>query len=113
MVLKHKADDLRTTISAVVFSNHDECEEYSVTTVGNTTQGWIAVATGRWITVRCKIFVSRPPYQVDFIVDGVLRDVFVGRKRGMSKKSFNTGVFIREGILGRAELQTSPFTSSE
>ena len=97
------------SIVAKVSTDDVPCTEYGVTTNGNTKQSWIAVRNDQIITIECIVRTAKMPYQVDLIVDGILRDVCVNRNSGMDEipVSFKTGVLKGSRSLWRGKLKTT------
>ena len=89
-----KCHDLDTNALAVanVLADGVICAEYNVELTGRDLQCWIPVAAGQELTLECAAALSSLRYQIDLIVDGVLRDTKTsGRKANEWRNArFNT-----------------------
>lgn len=66
--------DSNSVVSAFVRVNNVISSEYNVVNDGKTIQCWVSVETGQSIVPSCVLRTSVSHYQMELLVDGVLRD---------------------------------------
>ena len=64
-------------ITCVVRADGLDCPELRSSTAGVNGQAWIAVKSGQAISVFCDVKLSASQYQLDLVIDGVLRNIVV------------------------------------
>lgn len=64
-------------VTAVVRADGLDCPELRRSSAGSSGQCWIAVKSGQAISVFCDLKLEASQYQVDLVVDGVLRNIVV------------------------------------
>lgn len=62
-------------VTAVVRADSYDCPELRRSNAGSVGQCWIAVKSGQKISVFCDLKLEASQYQVDLVVDGVLRNI--------------------------------------
>ena len=94
-------------VSARVSANNVECVEYKESQLERSTSCWIVIEDGDTITVQSEWATGEVVTQVDFVVDGVLRDSRISsrRSRGEGKFEFKTGIGQKGGSLYRGHIK--------
>ena len=94
-------------VSAKVFANNVGCVEYKESQLEDAASCWIAIEDGDTITVQSEWATGEVVTQVDFIVDGTLRDsrISTRRSRGEGRFEFKTGISKKSGLLYRGRVK--------
>lgn len=95
-----------------VLADKAVCGEYQVSGQDTNVQCWIPVVSGQEITVQCDLEMTSFIFQVDLIVDGVLRNTWVstiGQKAKLREShiEFEEGIFKSVRSLHRSPLRTA------
>ena len=64
-------------VTAVVRADGLDCPALRPSTAGSDSQCWIAVKSGQTISVFCDVKLAASQYQLDLVIDGVLRNIVV------------------------------------
>ena len=64
-------------VTAIVRADGLDCPELGGSSTGSTGQCWIALKSGQALTVFCDVKLETSQYQVDLVIDGVLRNIAV------------------------------------
>ena len=121
--LAMRYSDLPAGCSATVEVLADEiiCPEHSQSDAEQRLQSWIVIKSGQSISLKCSLRISTKAYQVDLLIDGILRNTFVSpRIRGMVRRediTFEHGVCrmgrgLFYGFMKTCELKEDPGTST-
>lgn len=94
------------------------CGEYQVSGQDTNVQCWIPVVSGQEITIQCDLEMTSLIIQVDLIVDGVLRNVWVstiGQKAKLREShiEFEEGIFKSVRSLHRSPMRTARLGQGE
>lgn len=92
--------DSESSVSAYVRVGTEICPEYDTLNIYRTIQSSIPLQTGQKITLGCDIRTSVTRYQMDLIVDGVLRDTkLVEKKSSRLRHELFEGAYFKEDSL--------------
>ena len=74
----HYSDGTKNNdVTAVVRADGLDCPTLRPSTAGSDSQCWIAVKSGQAISVFCDVKLAASQYQLDLVIDGVLRNIVV------------------------------------
>lgn len=99
-------------IGVSVLVNREPAEEYSVSGPQLQQECWIPVGGGDTLSVRCDTTMNTEYFQVDLVVDGVMRNSFGSTKVTKNLKRiedimFAEGVYKFQRSLHRSTLKVS------
>jgi len=116
--MKCHDNNSNSVVPAYVQAGHLTCPEYNIINTDRTCQSWIPVDSGMTITLGCDVRTPVTRYQIDLIVDGVLRNTKPVEKRSPRLRHelfedayFRDKAFVQCGIIKAVSLSRSKFTN--
>ena len=98
--------------TAVVRLDGLDCDELRPSRAGRDGQCWIAVKSGQALSVFCDIKLAVSQYQVDLVVDGVLRNLFLSTVSPKASKRAKIVEFYEGNHKHARSLYRSPLVTS-
>lgn len=81
------------SVTARICADGTPCDEYHIPSEGENQRCWVSVETGQTLSIDCIIEMTALHYQVDLIIDGVLRNTFLSKSIGDTQKRTESIVF--------------------
>ena len=75
--MRYVNDTKGDAVGVIVRSDGVDCPELRLSSEGNNAQCWIAVKAGQAISVLIELELNTSQYQIDLVIDGVLRNIWV------------------------------------
>ena len=100
------------SIDTKICADDKPCDEYQVPSGNQNQRCWVSIKSGQALAVECVLETTAMFYQVDLIIDGVLRNTFLSstikhpRKR-TAEVNFEQGIYKENKSLYQANLKTS------
>ena len=75
--MRYSSGTKNNDVTAIVRADGLDCPELGGSCAGSAGQCWIALKSGQTLSVFCDIKLETSQYQVDLVIDGVLRNIVV------------------------------------
>lgn len=75
--MRYLDEDKGDSVAITVRSDGVDCPELRPSSEGNSSQCWIAVKAGQQISVLVDLELKTSQFQVDLVIDGVVRNIWL------------------------------------